>query len=533
MSSYVSEIIIKIYTTPVQEYTLKDRVISIGNIRKPLGGVIGTAENANMTVTLDNSDNGITRFFCPPPLGVAIEVGSIFSGVITNVNIGQTVQLSIESGSRIPLSDNIPLLDTSNLSAYRKETVIPVIYGDVIIEALKMDADGYSFLIASHPIEAVEEVYVDNVLITGWQFQNKQIETINNGILTMAILTVEIAAKSNEVLTLKVRGKKHPKHIGIIENPADIIWDILRNICNVSVDYYELDAFRFEMANKGIKLSGVLNDKKVTIRSVIDEIATATGAIWSGDISGIVIPFLDRKITTPNFYLMPDKISEISIKSALTSIYTRLKVSFSFDFAQKQPQKTALFASIIAEQNYGIKQQDIENKWLSGSRDIENFGNKYLQFLATPQWEVTFTAGGDYQNISPGDIVTIEHPYLPNAKITEMITGTTWDVMTGDITCTMLIAADALATAKLIDISTAFAPETLPGPNVQFTNGKATITFTDEEGNPLVSAKVTLDGTQIQTTNAQGKATFTATRGIHSIKVEANGYNTMEGEIEI
>jgi hypothetical protein len=134
-------ILCTINTTPPQNYTLQDRILSIGSIRKPMGGIIGNLENANASITLDNSDGQLTAFFSPPPIGVKLTLQPAafggqpyFSGVITQITLGQTITLQLEAGERIPLSTCIPLVSTTQLPGYRVDKAIPLVYGTVTVE---------------------------------------------------------------------------------------------------------------------------------------------------------------------------------------------------------------------------------------------------------------------------------------------------------------------------------------------------------------------------------------------------------------
>ena len=75
------------------------RLINIGDIHRPLKG-----ENSNMDVTLDNADGLLTQFFLDPPIRVKVsvegyydsQVVSIFNGVVTSIDFGPEITLSLE-----------------------------------------------------------------------------------------------------------------------------------------------------------------------------------------------------------------------------------------------------------------------------------------------------------------------------------------------------------------------------------------------------------------------------------------------------
>jgi hypothetical protein len=79
----------------------------------------------------------------------------------------------------------------------------------------------------------------------------------------------------------------HPDTGELLGNPADIIWDLLANICSLPVTYDDLDTFRAECREIGISLCGLLKSDTITIRAQTDEILTSCGAVWSGGMPGL------------------------------------------------------------------------------------------------------------------------------------------------------------------------------------------------------------------------------------------------------
>lgn len=79
------------------------RLISIGSIIRPCS-LVGGAEGANLTVTLNNSDGFLTDFFRLPPHRTRALVSGyynerifeLFQGVISKVVLAPEVQIDIE-----------------------------------------------------------------------------------------------------------------------------------------------------------------------------------------------------------------------------------------------------------------------------------------------------------------------------------------------------------------------------------------------------------------------------------------------------
>lgn len=90
-----------IHTSPPATYRIADRLVSLGTIRRPLSGNGSSAENANMTVTLDNGDGLLTGTFSIPPLHVkaTVAVGTdlIFSGTVSQVEMSEQIIVEVQA----------------------------------------------------------------------------------------------------------------------------------------------------------------------------------------------------------------------------------------------------------------------------------------------------------------------------------------------------------------------------------------------------------------------------------------------------
>lgn len=79
------------------------RLISVGSITRPCS-LTGGVENANLSVTLNNSDGFLTEFFRMPPHRVRALVSGyynekifeLFRGVISKISLASEIQIDIE-----------------------------------------------------------------------------------------------------------------------------------------------------------------------------------------------------------------------------------------------------------------------------------------------------------------------------------------------------------------------------------------------------------------------------------------------------
>jgi hypothetical protein len=92
---------IVIHTTPLSTYTLQDRLNPFGTIRRPVSRHNVSAENANMTIALDNADGMLTAAFADPPIRLRCDVFAddeqVFSGSISMVTVAESISLEVQS----------------------------------------------------------------------------------------------------------------------------------------------------------------------------------------------------------------------------------------------------------------------------------------------------------------------------------------------------------------------------------------------------------------------------------------------------
>jgi hypothetical protein len=257
------------------------------------------------------------------------------------------------------------------------------------------------------------------------------------------------------------------------------------------------------------------------------------GSIWSGQVPGIASRYLGVVPQPARAVIIANDIKNISISSELQNIATALKLSYAYDASQNQHTKAARFDCKNSIMHYGRTTVDLNASWMTDSRSAALMGEQYLQWKSTPYWLITVETGGAHKSIVPGQWVKVIHPYFRDGYITEMCINAELNITSGAITLQFRSAAAEYQAITLTGLSSAFDPQTMKGTQIQFANGQAKLTFTNDKGDPLAGAKVTIDGSQVKNTDKAGMVVFNTSRGSHHIKVEATGYQAMEGEIEI
>jgi hypothetical protein len=121
------------------------------------------------------------------------------------------------------LSDPLPLRASTDLPSYRADALLPWVYGTVTLAPLAWDEAGLEWLLADHPIAAVHRVTLEGAEIDGWAL----VQPLDATGHTVALLRLTSPAGTAPAVSLS--GRMHPTTGAVIQHPADIADDLLRN----------------------------------------------------------------------------------------------------------------------------------------------------------------------------------------------------------------------------------------------------------------------------------------------------------------
>jgi len=182
---------------------------------------------------------------------------------------------------RLTLFDPIRLRTTAVYRKPRSIETLKIVYGDLSnsrIPCIPLDADGYMYHISDRPMQLISKIYVNGEPKTfGFRtFSSYQDETGNR----IACVIFDNPQYEKKV---SVSGKGAIKlDTGeLIENPADIVRDILINIQGYdisSIDIIELSRFYADCLEEEVRIAFIL--KEGTLKTILDEIARNIHAHW-------------------------------------------------------------------------------------------------------------------------------------------------------------------------------------------------------------------------------------------------------------
>lgn len=409
-----------------------------------------------------------------------------------------------------PLSDLVPLRDTSAWAGYDAIAIIPRVYGRATVGMLRYNDAGTLYVVADHAIAGVDSVTVDGEKTDGYRWRNGA-DTSGHAV---AFLELAEAPDSSAELAAEVRG--------LSGNPADILRDIYPR--------KDLQDFAIYCRNHGLELGGAL-DMKITVRAAIDFIAKQAGAVWSAGLPGFATPFppdMDGPLWASFSKL---DIAGWSAECGLDRIVTRVTVPFDFDYSAGKARQSVILESPAATREHGAREAELSLPWVRSARQAVATASAWLQWRARPLWALKFSCGVQYRDIQPGGWITVDHPSLPMVGA-YVVTDIDPGYGSGAVTITAEAPAGMTPAVRTVLKSSAFDPITTEY-SLDAGGDTVAVTITDDAGQPLPGAKVWIDGKGPITADAGAKVRFKATPGKHVLRVEADGRSAATTEIAL
>lgn len=415
------------------------------------------------------------------------------------------------------LSDPIALRRSIVLPEYVADTILPWIYGRVTLAPVRLDAAGYEWLVADHPIVGVSRVLVGGLAVAGWQL----IQTLDATGHAISKIRLTTAPKSGESVAVSVIGRRHAQTGAVLEHPADIVESLLEEHgWTVSADAFRVLRERFP----GLSLGGVF-DRATTLRAAVTTVLASVDAEWS---AAPLLAWLSSQPAAPLWTATPALVDEASAESTHEDLATRLAVSFAQDWAAGAPAFSLLVAAPERIAEVGVLEATLDLPWVRTARDALAIASQILQRRARPSWTITLSVG-DGGGLLPGDAVTLAHPWIPRGVATISRIARSAD----RYTITLILAAGSAPRIELVSRGERVETAGVDPLRVVYQDGVAAFTILNDLGDPLAGASVSLDGAETRTTDRLGQVQFTTTRGTHTLLVVAAGYAPFEMEVVV
>lgn len=499
-------------------------VRSVGTLRVAArAGGTGATESSSLTVVLDNSAGQAARLLDVPLRRIATvyddDGATFFRGTIQRVRVGQSLELTLESGGAAQLlSEPLPLRTTRTLGDFSEDKPIPHRLGD--LSAARFDLirlTDTEWLVAGHPCE-VGDVFVDDEATESWEPALRSDDAGN--VWQVVVFAAPIA--NGAAVSATCTGARDPTTGALIENPADLMEYVLR-LAGISGIF---PALRAQAAAEGLRLAGSIDEPR-TVRAWLDEIAYSAGAIWTpGDAvlyPGTTGPIIDLPASVAGG--LEDPVAELDDSADVLRI--------GYDRSDAAGRAQAHIELTASPQRFGGVVAELELPWVRLPANAESIGRRLLGRMAARRFSVEFTID--------------DHTMRPCRRV-RLVDSPEWQIPGEDPVVMLLaveVAADAGATratgeailsAPSIEVtahSLALPDTTEGGVDVAFRDGIATFTVRDDDGRPLAGARVSLDGSAPRTSDQAGRVAFTTTQGRHELLVEVPGFATQRIEFEL
>lgn len=409
------------------------------------------------------------------------------------------------------LSDPLPLRPAAALPAYRADAgnqFLPWVYGRATLTPVPLSADSLEWLVADHPIVAVERVTIGSNATDGWQLTQRLDETG----AAISVLRLTQAPQSGQALAVTVLGRRHPETGAALEHPADIAADLLRQ-CGWSVS---ADAFQGLRDDYPTLTLGCVIDSPQSLRETLASIIEPLGAVWQ------ITPPTARRHQSGSVRARLDLTTadDISARTDASHLATVAHVRYAHDWAAGAARGALTLEAPDAIAQYGRIEITLDLPAVRTARDALACGTARLQDLARPRWSCDATVPARLA-LLPGDTVALAHPRVPSGAA--LVMSTAHDRSRDSLQLTVVMPAGPAPRIEMAQRSTAVDATTAQN-GVTFRDGIATFTVTDDTGAPLAGATVTLDGQDTRETDRSGQVQFRTTRGAHTLSVYAAGY---------
>lgn len=404
--------------------------------------------------------------------------------------------------------DRIPLRDTTAWSAYRTAEWIAHRYGVCGGALLQYDGTRTRFVWADHPSLVVDTVLADGVPTTGWIWRN---DVDNTG---RAVTFVAFAAPVDEGVELiaRGRGKRHAVSGALLENPADVLYDILVNVAGLDYPAARFDEFRAATLDLVVGGSLELDEPAFTVARALCE---SIGAVCSPDMRGFA-----RLYPGPAAAATAD----VTYRATATATCSRAAIvndlTIRYAIEAGTPRGAVQYEAPASVARFGLRSRVDDAPWITSKRTAALVAERKLGLLARRRWAIP--ASGIEDAIRVGQVVHFAHPVV-HAAGAALVLSRELEPQTESTSITIELPIGAVPALRLLRNSTASSALEPAQASTQIVNGQVEVVVADTDGTPIAGADCTLDPDGANLTrrsDAAGRVVFpawAATPGQHTI----------------
>ena len=416
-------------------------------------------------------------------------------------------------------SDNLPLRRVEELPQYRAEAAgraLPWVFGRATVSPVPLDIAGAEWLVADHPIAAIDRVTVKGSPTQGYQLLQRLDETGH----PIAVLRLAQAAGADPV-TVSVVGRRHPNTGAVLDTPAAIVRELLR-LCGHAEPR---DAWAGLDASYGHTALGLVIAEEMPLRQAVAAVVEPLGAMWRPGWAarrgpGVPAATLDAAV-----------VENITARAEKSALFTTARVTYAYDWAAGAARASMNLTATQAVAQWGELPLQIDLPAVRTARDALAIGSARLADAARTRWVFEADADARVGDLREGMTVQLAHPHAPAGLA--VLTSVSLDREQGRYNLTGELFASGAPRIELVRRGAALTPTPTDTAPITYRDGVATFTVLDEFGQPMAGAAVTLDGLLTANTDARGQVQFRTPRGPHTLTVRMPGYADFTLEVVV
>lgn len=421
----------------------------------------------------------------------------------------------------LPLSANLPLRTSAVWGEFGEVAVIPHRYGRTRGAAIRYDNSGRRFVWADHASDRITAVWVDGRPSRAWAWRNTQDVTGH------PVTLIELSQPTTATVEAAGFGKIHADTGALIDDPSEIIDDILRQIVGRAAP--NVGWLGFEAAQLGITCAGTLDDDQASVQSALGDIAASIGALWSSRGREFARTVPGGRFDGGSAAAESGPTFDVAyLRNARTTIDRIVNaVVVEFDYADGSPRQTVEMDCPDSIARYGRREQRLAARWVADGRVAVALATRLLTYRAEPSWLYAAEAlPGDVRPLSvvhfegdtdlpmPDSAIVLASKYDP----TERVSAIEFERLTA-----------TGAELRLVRQGSIIVDDALVQAQVQTSGDQRRIQIKGPDGAPLPRATVVLDGTITRYSDAAGWVVFpvhATPPGIHTLTITDEAGNT-------
>lgn len=415
----------------------------------------------------------------------------------------------------IPISAPLPIRTTVAWGQFRDAEPIPHRFGSTNGPLIQYDDGRRVWVWADHASAGISLVTIEGQPVANWSWYNAQDRT------GRPVTFVEFTDALDEGVTPIAHGigKVHARTGAPIENPADVLWDVLANMAGQGTDQSAFAEFRDDCARRGIRVAGSISEGSAQAACV--EVCRSIGAVFAPTAQRRAFFWPGAELELFDSVTV-DGRWDASADAQLDSVSNVVIVNF--DPLDGAPRQSVEIEAPTSVAEFGRHETTIAATWCRDARTAVDLAQRILADSARMRWSVRASATNPVtaaRPLRPGHVALLAHPELPIAgRAVILSVQTTPD--DGQVALSFLVPDGAPPATRIVRQSFAISPMVYASASVQTQGSERILVLKDDDGRAIANARVVLDGAIERFSDAGGRVVFPASvmpPGAHTLAI--------------